>query len=102
MECKKDEKIRRAEMRESCLNCVRKHIAQALILMTESKLGHPNHKWLAIGHLAEAEAETVQISSKFANKIREKRLELTENNYNIDLEALIKEAGKIKELIDRD
>ena len=84
-------------MRESCLDCVRKHIAQALILLTESKLGHPEYKWLAVGHLAEAEAESVQMFIEFANQIRSERLKIIENDYTIDLIALIKKAGELKQ-----
>jgi len=93
MEYEKYEK----EMRESCLDCTRKHIAQALILLTESKLGHPEHKWLAVGHLAEAEAESVLMFPEFANKIRRFRLTIIENCDTIDLIELIKEAGELDE-----
>lgn len=44
-------------MRESCLNCARKHISQAEVLAIEAVFGYPEHRWLAIAHLAEAEAE---------------------------------------------
>ena len=44
-------------MREHCWECVMKHIAQACILEGEARLGYPVHMWLAMGHLAEAEAE---------------------------------------------
>lgn len=94
MECKESKTI----MRESCLVCVRKHIAQALILLTESKLGHPEYKWLAVGHLAEAEAESIQKFSEFANKIRAVRLSIMEDNYEIVLLDLIKEATELENL----
>ena len=42
-------------VRLSCLDCVRKHISQAIVLLCE--VAYPLHQWLAIGHLAEAEAE---------------------------------------------
>ena len=85
-------------MRESCLDCTRKHIAQAIILLTESKLGHPEHKWLAVGNLAEAEAESVQTFPALANHIREARLKIIDDDYNIDLIALIEIAGDLKEV----
>ena len=84
-------------MRESCLDCTRKHIAQALILLTESKLGHPEHKWLAVGHLAEAEAESVQKFPSLANTIRFVRLTIIDDDYNVDLIELIKQAGTLNE-----
>jgi hypothetical protein len=83
-------------MRESCIDCVRKHIAQALILLTESKLGHPEYKWLAVGHLAEAEAESVLEFEGFANKVRTVRLSIIEDDYEIDLLKLIREAGELE------
>lgn len=43
--------------RNPCPKCVEKHLAQAVILMQEAENGYPEHKLLAVGHLAEAEAE---------------------------------------------
>ncbi|GAF72617.1 unnamed protein product [marine sediment metagenome] len=78
-------------MRESCLDCVRKHIAQALILLTESKLGHPEHKWLAVGHLAEAEAESVADYEVLAKSIRNERLKIIDDK-KFNLLILIEQA----------
>lgn len=83
-------------MRESCLECACKHIAQAIILLTESKLGHPEYVWLAVGHLAEAEAESVQMFEAFANEIRTSRLKLMEKNYDVDLMRLIQKAEELE------
>ena len=66
-------------MRTSCLKCVRKHLAQASILLDESHLGYPHHKWFAIGHLAEAESESLLDYPKLASEIREMRVNLIEN-----------------------
>ena len=74
-------------MRESCLDCVRKHLAQAIILLTEAKLGHPELFWIAIGHLAEAEAESVKQYWAIAIKIRHERHKVTDNE-EYDLEGL--------------
>lgn len=60
-------------LRDSCIKCVRKHIAQARVLLDESKLGYPNHFFLALGHLAEAEAESIKDFPELATKIREMR-----------------------------
>jgi len=83
-------------MRESCLDCVRKHLAQALILLTESKLGHPEYKWLAIGHLAEAEAESVKQYPDYANLIREERLKVIVDT-KCNIFQLIEKAGELGE-----
>jgi len=63
-------------MRESCLGCVRKHIGQTMVLLNESLLGHPEHFWLAIGHMAEAEAEAIKQHLALAINIRRVRKEL--------------------------
>ena len=63
-------------MRESCLGCVRKHIGQTMVLLNESLLGHPEHFWLAIGHMAEAEAEAIKQHKNLAIHIRQLRKEL--------------------------
>lgn len=60
-------------MRPSCLNCVRKHLAQASILATEAVQGYPEHKWLAIGHLAEASEEAIDKWPGLAAEILFKR-----------------------------
>ena len=62
--------------RESCLFCVSKHLASAQILMDEAQLGYPLHRWLAIGHLQEAESESLADFPLFAQKIRCTRLVL--------------------------
>jgi hypothetical protein len=64
--------------------------------LTESKLGHPEYKWLAVGHLAEAEAESVLEFEGFANKVRTVRLSIIEDDYEIDLLKLIREAGELE------
>ncbi len=46
-------------MRPACAHCARKHLAQALVLLNESRQGYPLHFWLAIGHLAEASDELI-------------------------------------------
>ncbi len=61
-------------MRKTCLDCVRKHLAQALVLLDEAQLGYPHHRWLAVGHLAEAESEALQEYPELAREIRKCRL----------------------------
>lgn len=62
--------------REACLDCSRKHIAQAIVLLEESELGYPLHFWLAIGHLAEASVELIQDHPELAHEIRNIRIEM--------------------------
>ena len=64
-------------MRAHCYWCVTKHISQAIVLTIEAATGYPEHIWLASGHLAEAEAEILEVHPKFADRIREVRRKLT-------------------------
>ena len=75
--------------RTSCLDCVRKHIAQASILMDEASLGYPLHKWYAVGHLAEAESESLQQYPELSIKIRECRLSLMNKNAEVCFDKLL-------------
>jgi len=98
--------------RKSCIYCVLKHIAQASVLLDESKLGYPFHKWYAVGHLAEAESESIAYWPELAQKIRDFRLEITQKDKGPDWEEpssdlLIMEActfGDIKDdtILDND
>jgi len=78
-------------LRESCLMCYRKHIGQARALIDESKLGYPSHIYLALGHMAEAEAESIKDYPELARKTREYRTALY-NGQNADLMELINDA----------
>jgi hypothetical protein len=87
-------------MRETCLFCVSKHLSQAIVLVTETCTGYPLHIWFAIGHLAEAETESVSEYPEFAQKIRKVRLTLMgqDGKFNhTDLVDLLIEARGIAE-----
>ena len=68
-------------MRESCTDCVLKHIASAHILLHEAKMGYPDHVYLALGHLAQAEVELAGKHLDVAQDLRiiRKRIEEEEN-----------------------
>ena len=77
-------------MRESCLDCSRKHLAQACILMIEARLGYIDHRWLALGHLAEAETELVKDFLGEALTIREHRKAYEKDpDYDVPIMKLI-------------
>lgn len=78
-------------MRESCLDCARKHIAQAEILMLEYATGdYPVHKWYAVGHLAEAADEMMEKYPSVAETLRTERLKYMEDDaYQINTAELI-------------
>ena len=64
--------------RPSCFDCGRKHIAKAIIQLGEAKLGYPQHFWLAIGNLSEAEEEILEYP-EIAVIIRTERLNIQAN-----------------------
>lgn len=85
-------------MRKTCLDCYRKHVSQAIILLIESRLGYKEHLWLAIGHLAEAESEVLADYYDLAVKTRKERLKIIANPwYNAKLMPLIDEATILDE-----
>ncbi len=76
-------------MRPSCLSCVKKHVAQAMILFTEAANGYPLHFWWALGHLAEAEAECVHDFPQLAETIRKFRLAYENGENKLTLDELL-------------
>lgn len=68
-------------MRKTCLDCVLKHVAQAQVLLCE--VDYPKHRYLAIGHLAEAESECIRYPS-LRSLIRELRLGLSDSDETIN------------------
>jgi len=87
-------------MRKTCLDCVRKHLAQAMILQEESLLGYPQHKWLAIGHLAEASSECVSRFPELANRIRDLRKEYETQDTEFDIMPLLVEIEALSAVTD--
>lgn len=66
--------------RPTCLDCVRKHIGQATVLLQESEQPeYKQHFWLGMGHLAEAESESLSTYPVLANKLRGYRLAMMAN-----------------------
>jgi hypothetical protein len=84
-----------------CQQCYKKHLSQAAILLGEVLQGYDEephlHKWLCIGHLAEASDEIVGVEPLLANQVRLIRLDITENFNNLD--ALPTMLNQIKTLI---
>lgn len=60
--------------RSSCLDCCRKHLAQALVLMLEVPQGYPLHGWIAVGHMGEAADEMIENYYALAERIRDERI----------------------------
>lgn len=82
-------------LRPSCLKCVRKHISQAIVLLSESKKGYPEHFWIAMGHLGEAEDESIKAYPELANQIRDARESLIAGE-NADLVSFYKIIDNLK------
>ena len=78
-------------MRESCLVCARKHVAEAEVLMREAIMGYAEHAWLAVGQLAQAEAELIQDFPDLAHIIRAERINYLEG---LEFQKLREENGK--------
>jgi tetratricopeptide (TPR) repeat protein len=84
--------------RETCLDCVRKHLAQASVLMDEAALGYPHHRWYAYGHLAEAESESRREYPEFSKEVRECRVQIMHN----DFQGAVEDCSKMIQLNPRD
>lgn len=67
--------------RPQCSGCFRKHLAQAVVLMDEAYNGYPIHRWLAMGHMAEAESEMRTLNTDLAKKCRALRLQIQDNKF---------------------
>lgn len=75
--------------RPTCMACVSKHLGQASVLFQEALQGYPEHRWLAIGHLAEAEAESQAGFPEFAKVLRNERKKAEEGDYVPDCVSLL-------------
>lgn len=66
--------------------CTRKHITQALVLLCESEkepILYGWHRYLACGHMAEAEDEVLCLYPKMARDIRDKRVAIDEDEVSL-------------------
>lgn len=83
-------------MRPSCLSCTIKHLAQAHVLMEEARQGYPQHRWLAIGHLAEASSEVMATDQQLADEIRTHRKNYEQKTeYKVPIMALLDRATSL-------
>jgi len=77
-------------LRDSCADCVVKHVGQAAVLIQESHKGYDYHFIYAMGHLAEAEDESIGEFPFIANIIREFRIKcLTGESQIGDIDSLV-------------
>lgn len=84
------------ESRPPCLDCVRKHLGQAAVLMDEARQGYPLHRWLAIGHLSEAASEILAAVPAFAEELRKHRLKyIADPDYQVPIMDLLAKADSM-------
>jgi len=92
-----EREIKGLGVRKSCIDCCLKHLGQSVILFSEARKGYPMHKYIALGHLAEAEDETIAEFPNLAEKIRETRLSLERGHIpSYSIEDLIEFADEFK------
>lgn len=72
--------------RDSCLECVDKHLGAALVLIAETRDGYP-HRLRAIGHLHEAEDESQEFP-ELHDAIRQARKRYQQTGQPPDFVAL--------------
>jgi hypothetical protein len=84
--------------RPSCLDCVCKHLAQAMVLFQEAESPEYRvHFWLAVGHMAEAESESISDYYQLATDIRTLRLTIMEDrDYKPNLVDIIEQVESLK------
>lgn len=75
-------------MRQHCLQCFRKHLGNAAVLIEEVYDGYP-YKYMVIGHLDQAAQEIRELSPKLATLVRAHRIKLQMDwRYSIPFEAI--------------
>lgn len=85
-------------MRESCVQCACKHIAQARALMLECAKGY-EHKLFALGHLAEAEDELAKDHPDLCKWVRQYRLKLeNDDHYEFPWKEVILHVAQVGDL----
>ena len=76
-------------MRQPCIQCFRKHIGNAAVLIEESHDGYTNYLHMISGHLDQAAQEIRGYNKKLALVVRAHRIKWQEDsNYKIPFEAL--------------
>ena len=67
------------------------------MLLDEARLGYPEHLWLAVGHMAEAESEALEMSQELAEEIRNHRTLLIEDHeYEVPVLELIRKTTALE------
>lgn len=89
--------------RPSCADCFRKHIGKAIVQLEETELGYPQHFWLAMANLSEAEAESLTEWPDLAREVREVRLDMTDDRtYKPDLMQFFDKIDELTKEIEKE
>lgn len=76
-------------MRQHCLQCFRKHLGNAAVLLEEYYDGYRNYAHAIVGHLDQAAQEIRGLYPELATLVRAHRIRLQNDwNYSIPFEAL--------------
>lgn len=76
-------------MRQPCLQCFRKHIGNAAVLIEEYLDGYNNYAHMVVGHLDQAAQEIRKYSPELAHVVRAHRIKWQQDDkYDIPFEAL--------------
>lgn len=96
--------LRRHMETPACLDCVIKHLSQAMIVHEEEvPMGYPQHIYRVVGHLAEASRESVSDYPEIAGVIRDHRLALLGGRTHvIPYTALLSYVDVIIECVNKD
>ena len=73
----------------TCLDCVRTHVAAAGLAMEEAAAGYPHHRWWAVGDLEHAARECRRLYPELAARIREARLAIMEGGDEPDFDLML-------------
>ena len=73
----------------SCLDCVRKHVASAAIAMDEAAGGYPFHRWYAVGDLNHASRECRKDYPALSVRIREAYLSIIAGGPEPDFDLML-------------
>ena len=82
----------------TCMDCVRKHIGDAMAALHEMEFGYPNRRYMAIGELSHACKESARLYKPFADQIRLAYVRIArsfEEACTVDLEPLLTAADYV-------
>ena len=75
-------------MRQPCIQCFRKHIGNAAVLIEEVLDGYVDYEHMVVGHLDQAAQEIRRYSPTLAHLVRAHRIKWQDDtNYDIPFEA---------------